>query len=159
MLRFATYPCCVGIALGIVAFGLSATTIEPTELSQSVSGRTVRLQVLEAESNGSDPMHELERQLHRGEKPGGKTYHVLVAIYDEATQRRSADVESVTVTVDDGDGRTTARLDPMAADGEVGYGNYFDFGAQGPYRISVAVLLHGRSLPLNSEFELAHLRQ
>jgi hypothetical protein len=47
----------------------------------------------------------------------------------------------------------------MATDGEVGYGNYFDFGAQGPYRISVAVLLHGQSLPLNSEFELAHLPQ
>jgi len=159
MLRSATSRCCVGIALGVAALGLSASTIEPIELAQSVSGRTVRLQILDPGSDGSDPMHQLELQLHRGEKPGGKTYHVLVAVYDQAVQRRSADVESVTVTVADGHGRMAARLDPMASGGEVGYGNYFDFGAQGPYRISVAVRLHGQSLPLNVEFQLAHLPQ
>ena len=31
--------------------------------------------------------------------------------------------------------------DLVAAGGEVGYGNYIDFGADGPYRISVAVRL------------------
>lgn len=157
MLRSAVARCVVGIALGIAALGLPAA--EPIDLAQSVSGRTVRLQVLDQESDRGDPMHSLERQLHRGLKPGGRTYHVLVAVYDAVAQRRSSDIESVTVIVADGHGRTTARLEPMAAGGEVGYGNYFDFGSQGPYRISVAVLLRGQSLSLNAEFQLAHLPQ
>jgi hypothetical protein len=47
----------------------------------------------------------------------------------------------------------------MAAAGEVGYGNYFDFGAEGPYRILVAVRLLGQSRPVTAEFRLAHLPQ
>jgi hypothetical protein len=133
--------------------------VEPIELAESVAGRIVRLQVLDPEREDGGPMHLLERQLHRGEKPGGRTYHVLVAVYDTAAQRRSVDVESITTTVTDGHGSTTARLDPMAAGGEVGYGNYFDFGAEGPYRISVAVRVHGQSAPLNVEFRIAHLPQ
>ena len=105
-------------------------------------------------------MHSLERQLHRDVKLGGKTYHVLIAVYDAATRRRRADVESVTATLSDGHGQTPViRLEPMAASGEVGYGNYIDFGAEGPYQILVAVRLRGQDLPVDVEFRLAHLPQ
>ncbi len=160
MALLAKYRLGVGTVLAIAALALSAAAVEPIELTQSVSELTVHLQVLDPEGSDSDPMHSLERQLHRGAKPGGKTYHVLVAVYDAATRRRSADVESVTATLSDGHGQTpVTRLEPMAAAGEVGYGNYFDFGAEGPYRILVALRLRGQSLPVNAEFRLAHLPQ
>ena len=160
MLLFARHQLAVGTAVAIAALGLSAAAAEPIDLAQSVAELTVHLQVLEPEDEVSDPMHALERQLHRGVKPDGKTYHVLIAVYDAATGRRRADIDRVTATLTDGHGQTpVARLDPMATGGEVGYGNYIDFGAQGPYRISVAVWLHGQSLPVEVEFRLAHLPQ
>ena len=150
----------VGTVLVIAALALSAAAAEPIEVAQCVSGLTVNLHVLDLEGSDSDPMHSLERQLHRDVKPGGKTYHVLIAVYDAATRRRRADVESVTATLSDGHGQTPViRLEPMAASGEVGYGNYIDFGAEGPYRILVAVRLRGQNLPVDVEFRLAHVPQ
>ena len=149
----------VGAVLASAAFGLFAAA-GPIELTQSVSDLTINLQVLDPEGGDSDPMHSLERQLHRDAKPGGKTCHVLIAVYDTATGQRRADVESVTATLSDGHGQTPAiRLDPMAAAGEVGYGNYIDFGAEGPYRIAVAVWLRGQNVRVDVEFRLAHLPQ
>jgi hypothetical protein len=159
MFLSARYRPSVGAVLAFAAFGLSAAAAEPIELAQSVSDLTVYLQVLDPEGGGSDPMHSLERQLHRGVKPGGKTYHVLIAVYDAATRRRRADVDWVTATLSDGHGQTSVRLEPMAASGEVGYGNYIDFGAEGPYRILLAIGLRGQNLPVNAEFRLAHLPQ
>jgi hypothetical protein len=150
----------VGAVLTFAALGLSAIAAESIELAQSASDLTVNLQVLDPEGGDSDPMHLLERQLHRDVKPGGKTYHVLIAVYDATTRQRRADVESVTATLSDGHGQApVVRLEPMAASGEVGYGNYIDFGAEGPYRISVAVWLRGQNVPVDVEFRLAHLPQ
>jgi len=147
------------VAVWAVVVALSAAATEPIDLTQTGSRVIVRLQVLDPDSVGGDPMHSLERELHRGVKPDGKTYHVLVAVYDTTTRGRSADVESVTATVIDGHGRTAAHLEPMSAGGEVGYGNYFDFGAEGPYQILVAVRLRGQHDPVAVEFNLAHLPQ
>jgi hypothetical protein len=83
-----------------------------------------------------------------------------MAVYDAATRRRRTDIDWVTAALSDGHGQTPViRLEAMAASGEVGYGNYIDFGADGPYRILVAVRLRGQNLPVSAEFRLAHLPQ
>ncbi len=144
-----------GISLMAVINGAPA---ESTTLTQASGELVVRLEVVAPPTADADAMHLLERQLHRGVKPAGKIYHVLVAVYDAPTGRRSSQVETVTAKIVDSDGTTPAtRLEPMSAGGEVGYGNYFDFSPSGPYGIVVSVRSRASEQLVELTFNLAHL--
>ena len=103
-------------------------------------------------------MHELERQMHRGNKPAGKIYHVLFELFEQASGTRSTDVEEVSAFVIDSHGRSPpARMDPMALEGNAGWGNYLDFGDVGPYEIGLIVRLKRQDRPVTVDFRLQHM--
>lgn len=125
---------------------------------QSAGELVVYLGIIPAGVLSGEAMHQLERKLHRGVKPGGTIQHVLVALFERETGRRRSDAEDISATVSDGHGETPqTRLEPMSLDGEVGYGNYFDFGDSGPYVVNVSVRLPGQATALIVRFSFAHL--
>jgi hypothetical protein len=70
-------------------------------LRQTVDGLLVFVTLSPANAVIEDPMHELERQMHRGDKPAGKIYHVLFELFEQASGTRSTDVEEVSAFVID----------------------------------------------------------
>ncbi len=128
--------------------------------SQNAGELVVYLRIISAEVLSGEAMHELERKIHRGVKPGGSIQHVLITLFERETGRRRSDVVAISATVSDGHGETPPiRLEPMSLDGEVGYGNYFDFGDSGPYVVNVSLRLHGQETALTVKFAFAQLPQ
>jgi len=127
-------------------------------LRQTVDGLLVFVTLSPANAVIEDPMHELERQMHRGDKPAGKIYHVLFELFEQASGTRSTDVEEVSAFVIDSHGRSPpARMDPMALEGNAGWGNYLDFGDVGPYEIGLIVRLKRQDRPVTVDFRLQHM--
>ena len=125
--------------------------------TQAVGDMAIQVKIVAAAAVGNDPMHALEREIHRG-MPGAKTYHVLVQVSDRGTGRRQADVTQVWATVRAGDPfRVPIQLRPMQSGGDIGYGNFLDFEPAGPYLLQVQVWLDGRDEPVAADFHFAHL--
>jgi hypothetical protein len=127
-------------------------------VTQTVDELVVFLTLDPASALIRDPMHEFERQMHRGNKPGGKIYHVQVELFEQASGARTTDVEEVSAFVVDSNGRSPpAHMEWMVREGNAGWGNYLDFGDSGPYEISLSVRLKRSMQPVTTSFRFAQL--
>ena len=109
-----------------------------------VDGIGIYLGVVPTDLIMKHPMEHTERAMHGGVPLGKHHHHVMVALFESKTGDRLAG--------------HTKELEPMTIAGTVTYGNYFDLGVSGVYRILVRVRSPGLAHIIEAEFEYKHHR-
>ncbi len=123
-----------------------------------VDGVAVYLGIVPAEIVRGHPREHPESEMHGGPPAGEHVYHLIIALFDEQTNKRISDARvsaSISEINHPGPQRT---LEPMLIAGTVAYGNYFDLAGNGPYRIVVQIRRTGQPRVIEAEFVFKHAR-
>lgn len=147
----------VGIALAAMISG--PTDALAHEHLKKADGIAVYLGVVPSPVVRAHAKTHLERTMHGGIPRGSNVFHVMAAVFDEASGAR---IENVTVTarvIPLGLAGTTRDMEPMAIGDTVTYGNYFTFPGRGYYRIEVCVMPPDGTAPITLEFAYEHRAQ
>ncbi len=124
--------------------------------TKSAGGLTVYLGVVPAEIIKGPGPHAAERPMHGGRPRGGHQHHIVVAVYDSATNQRVTDA-TVTAKVSGlGLSGPQAALEPMKIADTITYGGYFNLTAD-LYTIRVTVQ-RPSSQPVVLDFKYDHRR-
>ena len=123
-----------------------------------VKGIVVYLGVIPAAILQKELKGQADPKMHDGAPPGGHVYHVMVALFDQATGRRISDAEVAMNVSDLFEPTAHVKLEPMAIGGTLAYGNYVDLPGTGPYRLTVFVRLQGMPDTIEAEFNYEHAR-
>ncbi len=123
-----------------------------------VDGVSIYLGIVPAEIVRGHPRGHPESEMHGGPQAGEHVFHLIIALFDEQTDKRISDARvsaSVSEINHPGSQRT---LEPMLIAGTIAYGNYFDLPGSGPYRIVVQIRRPGQPGVIEAEFLFKHAR-
>jgi hypothetical protein len=144
---------------GIAALFLTSAFAADTGQHRVVNGVAIYLGVIPAEMILGHPKPHTEAEMHGGVPAGSDQYHVMVALFDNASGKRisgakvSAQMHEIKFV------SAQKKLEPMLIAGTVSYGNYFVMPATGnPYRIRVLIELPGVAGVIEAQFEYQHAR-
>jgi hypothetical protein len=102
---------------------------------------------------GAHPASHAETAMHGGVPGSRKSYHLTVALFDHATQKRISDARVTAALGEIGMGETRRTLEPMRVDGTISYGAYLNLGGTGPYRVRLEVKRPDRAGTVSGQFE------
>lgn len=123
-----------------------------------VDGIGIYLGVVPTDLIMKHPMEHTERAMHGGVPLGRHHHHVMVALFESKTGDRITDAKVTADVAELGLAGHTKELEPMTIAGAPTYGNYFDLGVSGVYRILVRVRGSGLAHIIEAEFEYKHHR-
>ena len=148
--RMLYFTCMLLIAASF-AFGFAATAAEDGQF-KTAGGLSVYLGVVPAEILKGPEMH--------GGAPSGRhEYHLVVAIFDVASNTRVSDA-TVTAQVSGlGLSGSQKLLEPMKIADTVTYGGYFYLPGADRYTVKLTVQRPGSRPPVNFDFNYQHGRQ
>ena len=123
-----------------------------------VKGVVIYLGVMPAEILQQELRGHADPKMHDGAPPGGHVYHIMIALFDQATGRRISDAEVAMNVSDPFQPGAHLKLEPMAIGGTIAYGYYVDLPGTGPYRLTVFVRLQGMPDTIEAAFNFQHAR-
>jgi hypothetical protein len=88
----------------------------------------------------------------------GISYHLIVALFDEATGRRIGDADVTAHVFEPGKPGLQKKLEPMIMAGIAGYGNFFRVPGAGPYRVVLRIQAPELTGAIEVEFEYLRAR-
>ncbi len=125
----------------ILMFLMFATTVamaDESQRHQKVDGLSVYLGVIPAQ------LTQKHYKMHGGVTKDEHNYHIVIAIFDEKTQKRITDAEvKATVSILGMSGKSK-ELEPMHGE-LLSYGNYFKIDDATLYRIRVDIARKGKA--------------
>ena len=147
------------LAVVIVPFvwPITASAAEQAQ-RRIVKGVVVYLNVMPAEILQEKLADHTDQKMHDGAPAGGHVYHVMVALFDEASGRRLGNAEVALDVADIFEPGKHVKLEPMGVGGILVYGNYVDLPGTGPYRLTVLARLQGMPDTIEAEFSYQHAR-
>jgi hypothetical protein len=148
----------VAVSLPLLCSIISLASAAEQGQRRVVNGVVIYLGVVPAEILQQELADHADARMHDGVPPGGHVYHVMVALFEQATGRRIGNAEvalSVSELFEPG---AHLKLEPMAIGGTLAYGNYVDLPGTGPYRLTVFVRLQGMPDTIEAEFNYQHAR-
>lgn len=149
---------CAALA-SIMALLLSAAFAADSNLHKVVHGVSIYLGVFPAEMVLGHPRPHAEAEMHGGVPAGQHRYHVVVALFDDATGKRITGARVKANVSEIGLSGVQKKLEPMLIAGTVSYGNYFAMpSTSNPYRIQVRIELPGVADPIEAQFDYQHAR-
>lgn len=119
---------------------------------RTADGLTVYLGMMPAAMLKGRP----DAPMHRRTPGGAHAYHVLVAIFDSASDERPTGLRVKAAVVSPGMTAIEKPLEAMKIADTVTYGNYFDLIGAGPYRIRVEIQRPQVVTPTRVEFTYSH---
>lgn len=122
-------------------------------------GLAVYFGVIPAEIVAGHKKTHPEAEMHGGPPASEHAYHLMVAIFDQATGQRITDAQVSARLSPLGLVGAMKSLDRMSVGDAVTYGNYFDLPGRGPYRFDVEILRSGATKPVRVRFALEHLNR
>ena len=126
---------------------------------RSAGNLSVYLGVLPAEmALGNSPEHP-EGKMHGGVPSTRRQHHVVVAVFDTKDGSRITNAEVTARVGEIGLAQTQKKLERMAINETISYGNYFSMGSPGSYRIEIEILQRGSTGPVKTAFEYSHPRR
>ncbi|MFO1205538.1 MAG: c-type cytochrome [Burkholderiales bacterium] len=138
-----------------VAAKPSTTSVAPVSVAnrKTVGKMDVYLGVVSAASIAAQQAKRGKPGAMHGSVPSGKDYyHVNISLIDSETKGEITDAD-VEVTVEDLAMRgETKKLDLVAIEDRISYGNYFQVVGKDPYSITVRIK-RGSSAPVRAKFE------
>lgn len=111
----------------------------------------VSAETLRAQHAGGD----VESAMHRRIPRGRGYHHVNVSLFDADTRVEIKDAQ-VQARVSNPLTGTTRKLEPMAVNNMVSYGNYFQMIGSDPYTVTVEIRRPGMPQPVEATFEVRH---
>jgi cytochrome c5 len=125
----------------------------PAANRRTVGRMEVYLGVVSAESlRAQHPKGDSEGAMHGGIPSGKGYYHVNISLIDSETKGEITDAR-VEVTVEDILNRSEAKkLELVAIDNRISYGNYFEMPGRDPYSIGVRIQRPGATTPVTTKF-------
>ena len=143
---------------GIAALLLTAAFAADSSQHKVVHGVAIYLGVFPAEMILGHPKPHVEAEMHGGVPAGQHQYHVVVALFDNATGKRITGARVKANVSEIGLSRAQKKLEPMLIAGTVSYGNYFNMPAtNNPYRIQVRIELPGVAGAIEAQFDYQHV--
>lgn len=138
---------------GLLLAGCDDESTE-TAYSRTKDGVVAYFGVVPSQVVGTHPPAHPEAAMHGGVPADPQAKHVIVSLFAREDDSRITDAQvTATVRASHRTGRgEIKRLEPFVVDGELSYGNYFDFEMHRRYRIDVAVRLTGRDAPIEFTF-------
>lgn len=143
---------------GIAALLLSNALADDSGQHKIVNGVAIYLGVVPSEVVLGHPKPHTEAEMHGGVPAGDHQYHVLVALFDNATGKRITNAQVKANVFEIGLSGVQKKLEPMLIAGTISYGNYFNMAGANPYRIQVQIRLPGSAGVIEAEFEYRHAR-
>lgn len=152
--RFAIVIALLASLWAVPAVSVSATASE----RKTVDGVSIYLGIVPAEIVSGHPRGHPESEMHDGSPTGGHVYHLMIALYDEQTDKRITDARVSAAISDINHSGHQRTLEPMLIAGSIAYGNYFDLAGSGPYRIVVQIRRLDQPGLIEVEFVFKHAR-
>ncbi|HUX64496.1 hypothetical protein [Sulfuricella sp.] len=128
-----------GMLAGILAMSAMASLAADTSQHKVVDGVAIYIGVLPAEMVKGHPRIHSEGVMHDGIPTGKNRYHLVVALFDDASGKRISGAGVKARVSEFGLPGQEKKLDPMVIAGTVTYGNYFTMPNPGPYRIHLEI--------------------
>ena len=143
-----------GLLLTFTTLSAAATT----EFEKHADGLAVYMGVLPAEllRGNADASHIAT--MHGGTPWGSGSHHLVIAIYDERTQRQVEGADVMANVTPLGLGSTRRKLEPMQIGTSATYGNFFPMPGSGPYTLQVTIHLSGQARNTEVQFRYMHPR-
>lgn len=138
--------------LVVFLFAASAAKAAVDEPYRTADGLQVYLGVMPAAVLRAHPEPHHEREMHGGAPADRDEYHVLVAVFDQASGARIADATVEAEVAPLALAGARKRLEAMAVAGTVTYGNFFKMPRGDLYRIRLWIVRHGSKQPVTVEF-------
>jgi hypothetical protein len=123
-----------------------------------VDGVSIYLGIMPAEILRGHQRGHPESEMHGGPPAGGHVYHLIIALFDQQTDKRISDARVSASIAEINHPGHQRKLEPMLIAGTVAYGNYFDLAGSGPYRIVVQIRRPGQPGVIEAEFVFEHAR-
>lgn len=144
-----------GMLAGILAMSAMASPAADTSQYKVVDGVAIYIGVMPAEMVKGHPRTHSEGVMHGGVPAGKNRFHLVAALFDEASGKRISGAGIKARVSEFGLAGQEKKLDPMVIAGAVTYGNYFAMPNPGPYRIHLEI---GHAKPhsvgtIEAEFE------
>ena len=131
----------------------ASDTVDDTK---TVGGIKFYLGLLPSEMVIGHPKEHSESTMHGGASTRSGQYHVVVALFDAATEQRITDADVRARVTPLGMGGEEKVLEPMPLGAAPSYGNYFAMPGKGPFRIAVRVRRPGVAGQVEAVFEHRH---
>jgi cytochrome c5 len=131
-----------------------ALAAKPGFNSKVIEGTEIYLGIVSAESlRAEHPQGDAESLMHGG-IPGGKGYyHVNISLFDSKTKAEITDAQVAVKITDPVMGDETKKLEPIAVNNAISYGNYFRIPGNDPRTIVVQIRRPDRSRIIEAKFE------
>ena len=94
--------------------------------------------------------------MHGGLPAASGSHHLVIAIYDERTQRQVEGADVTTSVTPIGLGPTRHKLEPMQIGSSATYGNFFPMPSPGPYTVQVTIHVPGQAHATEVQFNYSH---
>lgn len=121
-----------------------------------IDGMGIYLGVVSADSiREQHAKKDQERLMHKGAPARKHSYHVNISLLDRRTKMAIADALVEAKVVDPVMGDESKRLELMAFNNTISYGNYFRMPGKVPYKITVQIRRPG-SRVIEAQFEYRH---
>jgi len=87
---------------------------------------------------------------------GSSSHHLVIAIYDERTQRQVEGAEGPATVTPPSLAPTRRKLEPMQIGTSATYGNFFPMSGSGPYTVQVTIHVPGQARNTEVQFNYSH---
>jgi uncharacterized protein involved in high-affinity Fe2+ transport len=151
--RCAALPFVVAAVVLAVSAPAVAQDVSPYKV---VRGLAVYLGVMPAELIVGHAKGHVEAEMHGGAPAGPHSYHVMVAIFDDASGQRITDAVVTARVAGVGLAGRVETLEPMTVADALTYGAYFKLPGRDRYRVRIEIARPGTTRPVNVEFGYDH---
>jgi hypothetical protein len=141
------------VLLAILLFAIVASAQGGANQHLLIGDTDVYYGLVPSATAGAHPASHAEAAMHGGAPGNRNSYHLTVALFDHATQKRIPDAQVTAAIREIGLGETRRKLEPMRINGTISYGAYFDLEGTGPYRIRLEVKRPDRAGAISGQFE------
>ena len=133
---------------------LSAAAV--TDFEKHADGLAIYMGVVPAQllRGNADTSHLAT--MHGGLPAAGGSHHLIIAIYDERTQRQVEGADVAANVTPLGLGSTRRKLEPMQIGTSATYGNFFPMAGSGPYTVQVTIHVPGQARNTEVQFNYSH---
>jgi cytochrome c5 len=122
--------------------------------SKVVEGTEIYLGIASAEQlRAEHPKEDAESLMHGGIPSGKGHYHVNISLFDSKTKAEITDAQVAVKITDPVMGGETKKLELMAVNNAISYGNYFRIPGRDPYTITVQIRRPGISRTIEANFD------